>query len=151
MADDLTIRLATEADESAIVAMGAEFYAATHYTAFAEYDEATARTLIRMMMDGVLVVAERGDRLVGMIGLVVTPFLFNAGRMAAHEVMWWVAPDAGGSGIGRALLNGAEAVARDRGATIMQMIHLENSPPAAAALYERSGFTRSETSYTKAL
>jgi hypothetical protein len=33
----------------------------------------------------------------------------------------------------------------------VQMVHLANSPPRAAAIYERMGYTLSESSYTKVI
>lgn len=151
MAGDIEIRLATVADESQLLDMGAEFYAVTAYPERAPYDRETVRELIRLMHQGVFVVADCDGVLLGMVGLIVTPFLFNASVLSAHEVMWWVDPAAVGNGIGGRLLSAAETVARERGAVIMQMIHLPASPPAAAKLYERAGFTQSEVSYTKAL
>lgn len=150
-AGNVVIRLATTSDADAIVDMGAKFFAETSYAGHADYCPESARFLVDMMMSGVLVVADRDGALVGMFGMVVTPFLFNSAVSAAHEVMWWVDPAAVGVGVGGQLLSAGEVVARERGAKLMQMMHLPNSPPAAVALLERRGFALTEVNYSKAL
>lgn len=143
------VRNATPADTPVLLAMGAKFYATTSYAGFAEYDEATVADLIDMMRDGVLLIAEDESGPVGVVGLVVFPFLFNRSIKTAHEVIWWVDPDAQGAGAGKALLAAIEPACRAQGAVAIQMVHLSNSPPQAAALYERMGFAHTESSYTK--
>ncbi|MFC4728800.1 GNAT family N-acetyltransferase [Coralloluteibacterium thermophilus] len=145
------IRAATHDDIPAIVEMGRKFYATTSYPSFAPFNPESVAALARMMIDtGVLLVADEGE-LVGMAGLVVCPFMFNADVLAAHEVMWWVDPDAQGRGTGKALLSAIEPACRARGVGAIQMVHLHNSPPQAAVLYERLGYRHSESSYTKVL
>lgn len=148
----MIVRRATQDDAPAIIAMGAKFFADTSYAAFADYSDASASVLVAMMLDGgVLLVAENDGVLIGMAGLVVTPFLFNHALKAAHEVMWWVDPAARRTGAGAALLHAIEPACRAAGAAVIQMIHLADSPPQAAALYERAGYVHSESSYTKVL
>ncbi|ALN79508.1 GNAT family N-acetyltransferase [Lysobacter antibioticus] len=143
------VRNATPADTPALLAMGAKFYATTSYSEFAEYDWVTVSALIDLMRDGVLLVAEDDSGPVGVVGLVVAPFMFNGSRSVAYEVIWWVDPDAQGAGAGKALLAAIEPACRDRGVSAIQMVHLSNSPPQAAALYERMGYRHTESSYTK--
>lgn len=146
----MQIRNATPADTPSILAMGRKFYDTTHYALFADYDDATVEVLIDLMRDaGVLLLAERDGAVVGMAGLVITPFLFNATKNAAYEVMWWVDPADQGQGAGRALLAAIEPACHARGVAAIQMVHLANSPAHAGPLYERSGYFLSETSYTK--
>jgi L-amino acid N-acyltransferase YncA len=144
------IRPATEADLPAIVAMSACFYETTSYRGFAPFDPDAAEALARhMIADGVMLVA--GDEPVGMVGLMVVPFMFNPAHRVAYEVVWWVNPDAQGLGAGKALLQAIEPACRAKGCTAIQMVHLASSPPQAAALYERLGFAHTESSYTKEL
>lgn len=145
------VRNATPADTPVLLAMGAKFYATTSYAGFAEYDEATVADLINLMRDGVLLVAEADGVPVGVVGLVVAPFMFNGAHRVAYEVIWWVDPDAQGTGAGKALLSAIEPACRACGVAAIQMVHLANSPPQAAALYERLGFAHTESSFTKVL
>ena len=145
----LIVRRATAEDLSAIVWMGRQFYDTTHYAAFAPYCDESAAELVQLM--SVVLVAEVNGELVGMVGLIVSPFPFNKDMTSAHEVMWWVHPEAQGMGVGRALIEAVEPACREAGASVVQMTHLANSPVAAGKLYEKMGYTLCESSYSKIL
>lgn len=147
----MDIRNAEAGDIPAIVGMGADFYPHTPYAAAGiPFCPDTVEAIARLMQQsGILLVADNGGRLVGMVGLVLAPFMFNAEFRTAHEVMWWCDPAAQGAGVGKALLAAVEPAARAAGAFSVQMLHLVNSPPQAAALYERLGYAHTETCYTK--
>ena len=146
----MEIRKATLADVPVIVAMSARFYPTTHYADWCEMDEASVAGLATGLIENdVFYVAERDGELVGMIGLMIAPFLFNQNRKFAVEIVWWVAPDARGSRIASQLLAVVEQPCRDAGAERIQMVHMPNSPPQAAALYRHAGYAESEISFTK--
>lgn len=149
----MQIRKAEAGDIPAIVRMGADFYPSTPYAAAGiPFCPESVEAIARLMQEaGVMLVADDGERLVGMVGLVVAPFMFNRAFRTAHEVVWWASPDAQGAGIGKALLAAVAPAAREAGAFSAQMLHLANSPPQAAALYERDGYAHTETCYTKVL
>lgn len=149
----ISVRPATLLDLDAIVEMGARFYAVSGYTeTHGPYDsQSAAATGVLLLHRGVVLIAERDGKPVGMIGLVLAPFLFNAARKTAHEVMWWVDPDARASRAGLLLIDQAERAARNCGAVSIQMIHLDTSPAAAAAVYKRRGYRMTESMYTKGL
>jgi len=150
---DLSIRKATFHDLPALVPMARRFYATTDYRAIAPEpdDQALANIGAGLIRDGVFLVAERGGAIVGMVGLLVTPFAFAPVHRTAHEVMWWVEPDAQGAGAGRALLEAAIEACRNGGIRAIQMLHLATSPPHAAEAYRAAGFVHSESSYMKVL
>ena len=134
------------------MAMGAKFFATTHYTAFADYTPESALALIEAMTEaGVMLVAEHQGQIVGTVGLMVVPFLFDQSKTVAAEVLWYVTPEAQGAGLGKALLAAVEPACREAGCVAVQMIHLESSPPQAGALYERMGYALQEHSYVKGL
>ena len=146
------IRTAIEADIPAIVEMSRRFYATTAYAAYADMDDGTASDLAAWLIrDGVMLVADSGDELVGMVGVAVIPFMFNRNLLMAHEVIWWVNPEAQGAGVGRQLLEAVAPACKAKGAIAVQMMHLANSPPQAGELYRRLGYDLSEVSYTKEL
>jgi GNAT superfamily N-acetyltransferase len=146
------IRPATGADVPAIVAMSELFYRTTSYAAWAPFDAETVENLANTLTDShIMLVAEDEGRLVGMVGLFVAPFMFNASLTGAYEVVWWVEPGAQGAGIGKALLAAIEPACAERGVHSVQMVHLDSSPPQAAASYERMGFRHTESSYTKVI
>ena len=146
------IRQATRDDIDAITAMSAKFYDTTEYNAHFPFDRESVERLCELLIDqGVLLIATMDEKPVGMIGLIVAPFMFNHGFLAAHEVVWWVDPAVQGLGVGSGLLQFAERHCRERGAKTMQMVTLSNSPEVASAAYLRAGFRHSETCFTKGL
>lgn len=148
------IRKATGADFDSVMEMGAKFYAQTTYAEFAGYDISAAAILFDMMLcDGVLLVAEEAFTgiLVGVIGLIVTPFHFNHSHKSAHEVLFWVDPDRRGSMHGYSLLAAVDGACREAGAGLVQMLKLSTSPAIVDEMYERLGYVHSESAYTKVL
>lgn len=144
------IRPASESDIPRLLEMGEKFYQTTHYPEnVAPYDAETVEALIGMMRDGVMLVAEVEGEVVGMVGLVVVPHLFNRNYKTACEIVWWVEPEHRGGGIAMQLMNAIEPAAKDKGAVGIQMALLSSSPPVAAAIYERLGYTHTESSYFK--
>jgi GNAT superfamily N-acetyltransferase len=145
------IRNATHDDIPAIVEMSRKFYATTSYADWAAFCPDTVADLSRMLIDTGVMLVYGSERPVGMVGLVVAPFMFNASQTAAYEVVWWVEPEAQNQGAGKALLAAIEPACKAKGCAAIQMIHLHNSPPQAAALYERMGYGHTESSYTKVI
>lgn len=145
------IRQARTADEGAILEMAERFYAVTGYAErVGPYCAATMLQRIRELTgQHVLMVAEEGDQLVGMLGAYVVPFLFNASKTGAYEACWWVNPEARGGMLAVRLLKAAEEAAKAKGADHIDMIHLATSPPQAAAIYGRTGYAPSQTTWTK--
>ena len=148
----MQVRNATPADLPAVVRMSACFYAGTSYSGWADFNAETVEALAASLgRDHVLLIAEHEGEAVGMVGLFVAPFMFNANVRAAYEVVWWVDESARSTGAGAALLRAIEPACKAKGAKAVQMVRLHNSPPAAAKLYERRGYGHSESSYTKVL
>lgn len=146
------IRQATQEDLSAIVEMSRHFYATTFYSTWAQFDPTTVYDLAENLADNhVMLVAQDGDKYVGMVGLFVAPFMFDRGVTAAYEVVWWVDPEYQGNGVGQKLLAAIEPACKARGAQAIQMVRLATSPPQAEALYEKLGYKFSEASHTKTL
>ncbi len=144
------IRNAMAADIPAIVEMSRLFYSTTSYAEWADFNADTVGKLAEnLLTNHVMLVADADGTLAGMVGLFVAPHMFNVQVTAAYEVVWWVDPSAQGAGIGKALLAAIEPACTAKGAKAIQMVHLHSSPPQAAAIYERMGFTHTESSYTK--
>lgn len=146
------IRSATLEDVPGIVEMSRKFYTTTSYSGWADFNSETVTDLASNLTENhVMLVAESDGVLVGMVGLFVAPFMFNADKIGAYEVVWWVDPEAQGAGVGKMLLQAIEPACKERGANSIQMVHLASSPPQAAMIYERMGFRHTESSYTKVL
>lgn len=145
----LGIRAATEADVPVLVTMTLAFLRGSEYAAHVAENPDQKHKLMCYLLghpDGTVLVGEAGGIVVGMIGLMVVPHLFS-GELTCGEVFWYVDPAHRGS-TGIRLLRAAERWARDRGATVLQMI----APNARVGmLYQRLGYLPLEVSYTKRL
>src|SRR4051812_3887947 len=82
----------------------------------------------------VCVVADDGERLVGMVG---GDWEVQSGRV--HLVALWVEPSSRGMGVGKALVAEVLAWARQRQAQRVELWVVDDAP-AAAALYASCGF-----------
>ncbi len=146
------IRQATIEDLSSIMEMADKFYQNTHYKGIAEFDYNAVAYLSKILIEtGVVLVAESDGKLVGVVGLILVPFMFNPSKIGAHEIIWWVDPKHQGSGIGMELLKAVEPACLEMKADYIQMALLPNSPPKAETLYRVLGYNHSETAYTKVL
>lgn len=146
------IRYANEGDREAILAMGRRFYATIPLSQHFDASDESLDYLVSVMMnDGVLIVGEDANGVCGVVGLAIHPFVFNSAKKVASEVLWWVNPEAQGSGIGKQLLEAVEPACKIEGADMIQMVHLKDSPPQAKALYERMGYAYTESSFAKAV
>lgn len=146
------IRDAEEDDVEAIVAMSEKFYATTYYTEFAPFDaDSCSHIILGLITAGTLLVAEVEGKLVGMIGVVVHPFLFNVNVVQASEIVWWLDPDYRKTNTAKMLMQAMENRAKEQYVDLMLMINLDNSPPAAKVLYTNLGYKNTENAWTKVL
>ena len=133
-----------------MVAMGLAFHASSPYRDQIVATAESMRQLVLLMLgseSAAIFVAERSGQVVGMIGMsaFVHPLSF---QMAAHEVFWWVNPEARGSAAAIRLLHAGETWARAQGATVVQMV----APDAAVGvIYQRLGYQAIETMYQRRL
>ena len=136
----VTLREARAEDTASLTALLAQLFAIE--TDFAIDPEIQARglALLRDRPDAVILVAEAEGRVVGMCTVQLTASTARGGLSAGVED---VVVDRAwrGRGIGRALLAGAEAWARGRGAVRVALLADETNLPALD-FYDRLGFTR---------
>lgn len=146
------IRPATESDLRRIVEMSERFYPHTSYYLYSQIPlEAHDAALVAeaVMANGCLMVAEVDGQVVGMIGVIFIPFMFNPKYIHAGEIIWWVEPEYWSQGLGEELLLSIEPKCKESGVRHIQMIDLVNSHLSAAKLYEKHGYILTERSYTK--
>ena len=146
----MIIRDACVEDMPELLKMGKAFYDTTYYAKIAPFCEATSENLINIILDtGVLKVAVIDGEYCGMIGMVMFPFAFNAKVNSAHEIFWYVSPDARSLGLAKALMKSAEQECLTKGAVSIQMAHLASSPEGVGKFYESLGYTLEESFYVK--
>jgi GNAT superfamily N-acetyltransferase len=142
------VRDATVADIPRLLVMGRRFRAETVYATRLPDNPDQMRALGERLIttpEGLLLVADQGWDLVGMIGVFLFVHHFS-GLLTAGEVFFWVEPEHRGYGV--RLLRRAEQWAAAHGATTMQMIA---PTPEVGQLYDRLGYHALEVAYEKEL
>ncbi len=148
----ITIRDFREDDRETVLSMAARFYETTSYTKVAPMCRNSVNGVVDILArDGVMLIAEVDGETVGMVGMIVIPFGFNASILAAYEVVWYVEPEHQSAGVGRALLAAVEPACKAKDCRMVQMMHMHDSPPQAGAAYVKIGYDPTEHSSTKAI
>lgn len=146
MAEGGLIRLATLADIPRLVEMGQEFRRQTSYSNhLADNPAKMAETAGQLIEKQGVLVLERDDQVVGMLGFLVFPH-FLSGENVAVEIFWWVDPQHRGRGL--ALIREAERRAKSSGAKQIQMIAPNDQ---VAAIYRRMRYQFVEATYQRTL
>lgn len=148
------IRPAVEADIPKILEMCCKFYPMTSYwqKSKMQMDVEYVGVLTHGLIENGLfhvAVDDESEEVVGMIGLIVMPFMFNPKYMTAGEIIWWVEPEFWNKGFGRGLLRSIDVAAKAKGITTVQMIDLVESPIQAGDLYTSEGYQLTEKIWTK--
>ncbi len=100
---------------------------------------------------GLLAVVDNGG-VVGFCAGVKSPSLGSPEAIVGTELAWWISPDHRSGRNGIALLRFMEQIAKDEGVKYWTMIAMESSmPEKVCSMYEREGYQKSETGYTKVL
>lgn len=141
-ASGVQLGAAVPADVPALCALLGELFA--QEAEFHPDPPAQARALRRIIDDpalGAILVARRGDEVLGMVNLLYTVSTALGARVALLEDMV-VSAAARGAGIGSALLRAAIAHAAEAGCKRVTLL-TDPDNSAAQRLYARHGFTRS--------
>ncbi len=108
-----------------------------------EFDDAIGRI---MVLDGLeILVAVDNGTIVGGIGILFVPYLWNPARLVGDELFWWTVKDAPFRA-GRLLIDEAMKRITERKA-IPMFRSLETSPKGVEKLYQRMGLRRVETAF----
>lgn len=148
----MKIRVAIENDLTRIVEMSARFYPHTSYFLYSGFPFSAAgaglvaKTLIETKM--MLVCENDEGEVVGMVGAMLLPFLFNPDYFRAGEIIWWVEPEYWSHGYGGALLKAMKELCKEAKVQDLTMISLVNSHLNADKLLESEGFIMTEKVYT---
>jgi GNAT superfamily N-acetyltransferase len=140
MSDVASVRRATAEDAEAVARLLHDFQT--------EYEEPSpgvgelAERYERQLRDGQVTVLLAGAGPDGFAQLRFRPWVYTDGPHSYLEELY-VAPALRGKGLGRALLETAMDVARDEGATHME-VGTSESDVEARGLYESAGFTNRE-------
>lgn len=139
------IRRAELEDIPRIVEMGQRFRELIYRDLLAD-NPAQMRAISERLISGddsIILVVEKFDRVVGMIGMMLFDHPLSAERVAG-EVAWWIEPEDRGDGL--RLLLAAERWASDNGAAKIQMIAPNER---VGQVYCRLGYTQMEIGFQK--
>lgn len=146
---------ATHADVDRLVEYGKCFWIQTNYfAAGVSYDVPTITRITHQLVDeGVVLFAEDDEQnLLGLMLVIITPFLMNENFETACEWVFYVDPAYRGVGLGAVLIDEAEEILRMRGVKFFTLVSLANvTPKNAERLYGMLGYAHSETNFTKDL
>jgi len=138
-------------DLGAVVEMAREFWKHTRY------DEAFDADYVEFMSamaleHGLLAILEVDGVIEGFTAGLKSPLLACSTVLGGTEIAWWVNPAARRGRNGIALMQHIEKMAKAQGVKYWNMIVMEScQPEVGAAIYERLGYEKSETSYTRIL
>lgn len=144
------IRQATIDDLPNLGALAEQFFASSRHLREFDLNTFVANwTQFITLGIGVVFLLEDDEKTpLGAIGGLAFPDV-NCGKLAAQEAFWFVAPESRGAG-GVRLLDAFERWACGKGCVEIRMVHLEDSmPEKLQRFYERRGYEKSETVYTK--
>lgn len=145
------VRDGNKDDLPAVVEMAREFW---QHTMYAEpFDANYVEFMASMAIEhGLLAILEIDGVIEGFTAGLKSPLLACADVMSGTEIAWWVNPSARKGRNGIALMQHIEQMAKAQGVKYWNMIVMEScQPEVGAAIYERLGYKKSETSYTRVL
>lgn len=110
----------------------------------AEFDGAVTRLVT---MRGVTVIlAEQDGEVVGGLGVLVSPYLWNPSKMSLEELFWWVRPGASPHAAGM-LFRDARRRFKAAGGGIISFGKLVTSPDGVDRVYRKAGMRPIQTVY----
>jgi N-acetylglutamate synthase-like GNAT family acetyltransferase len=142
------IRKADYSDFEAILDLSEEFWKSTIYTE--KFDREHTKVMVEMAYQhGLLAVIDLGG-VVGFCAAVKAPILGSPLALGATELAWYVKPDHRGGRKGIELMIYMEELAKAENVKYFTMVAMHSSMEVGL-IYERMGYSKSETSYTKVL
>jgi hypothetical protein len=143
------IRLATSADISRIVELGAISMRDGHYAGVFEFNQEQSESTARKIIEGIgkVLLWEVDGVAVGLLSFILFPH-FYSGEITAQEVMWYVIKEYRAGGAAMHLFWEAQRMAAALGAVKMQF----TAPTeAVGAIYARYGYNQIEVCYQRSL
>jgi GNAT superfamily N-acetyltransferase len=144
----MSLRLATFNDLEQCLNIGEEFWDQTEYNM--PYNRAGVMDLlVGLIQSELFIVYEYENEIVGVAALLIAPFHFDPSIKVATELFWYVRPGVRENGVGEAMLDGMEAMAKTKGAHLFGMGTMYD--PKADAMLESRGYKQTEKTFTKVL
>jgi GNAT superfamily N-acetyltransferase len=147
------VRKATESDLPKYIVLAESFHMASpmHGVIGFDADGYSQFYLSSLQNDNVGIwLAEIDDEIVGICGALVYPMYFNPSALVVQELWWWLTPASRGSGAGGKMFKQIEEWSKEKDASALFMIALEDSRAKKMEnLYIRAGFKPMERTFIK--
>ena len=150
------VRYLHENDFEAIYEMGKRFVDKHVHLKNIGWDRGSIGNLFSLCLSAdkiVFLVLECNDRPVGMMGVIITPHMFNNSLLTAEEFVWWIDYEHRGK-IGMTFLKTMEEHLKEKGVEKVYFKFLEEEvfhPRVMERMYRRNGYTKIETTMGKEL
>jgi GNAT superfamily N-acetyltransferase len=149
----MIVRKATEVDLPKYIVLAESFHMASPMHGVIAVDSAgySQFYLSSLQNDSVGIwLAELDDEIVGICGALVYPMYFNPSALVVQELWWWLTPASRGSGAGGKMFKQIEQWSKEKDASALFMIALEDSRAKKMEnLYIRAGFKPMERTFIK--
>jgi GNAT superfamily N-acetyltransferase len=149
----MRVRKATESDLPKYIVLAESFHMASpmHGVIGFDADGYSQFYLSSLQNDNVGIwLAEIDDEIVGICGALVYPMYFNPSALVVQELWWWLTPASRGSGAGGKMFKQIEEWSKEKDASALFMIALEDSRAKKMEnLYIRAGFKPMERTFIK--
>jgi len=149
----MIVRNATEADLPEYVKLAQAFHTASPMHGSISFDVLgySEFYLSSLQNDSIGIwLAEIENNIVGICGAIAYPLYFNPLALVVQELWWWLTPASRGSGAGGKMFKQIEQWAKDKDASALFMIALEdNRAKKMENLYIRAGFKPMERTFIK--
>jgi GNAT superfamily N-acetyltransferase len=149
----MIVRKATETDLPKYIVLAESFHMASPMHGVIAFDAAgySQFYMSSLQNDSVGIwLAEIDDEIVGICGALVYPMYFNPSALVVQELWWWLTPASRGSGAGGKMFKQIEQWSKEKDASALFMIALEDSRAKKMEnLYIRAGFKPMERTFIK--
>ena len=147
----ITIRKVEINDIPKIIVLIDEFYQESLKDYGLSFSEDTLyETILNFVNNHIALLAEKDNEIIGCIGGVVMPSIFDKNQKIAQEAIWYMPKEERKGSSGIRLLHQFEQECLNRGAKFISMIHMSNlMSDELRKFYEKSNYRLLENHYLK--
>lgn len=149
----MIVRKAAESDLPNYLVLAKAFHAASPMHGSIEFDiPGYSEFYLSSLQNDSLGIwlAEINEQMVGICAAIAYPLYFNPSALVVQELWWWLTPAARGSGAGKEMFKQIEQWSKEKNATALFMIALEDERSKKMEnLYVRAGFKPMERTFIK--
>lgn len=147
----VNIRKAISEDKPQVIELIIQFYKESLRDFGVRFDLETLYETVQNFIDNQIgIVAEKEGKIVGIIGGMIAPSMFDKSQKIGQESVWYVTQEERKGRTGIKLIKAFEEECIKRGANAIIMIHMANLyPEILDRLYRMNGFRLMESNYIK--